>query len=145
MRSAPTLVLAVLALTSFAAWGGVCDDVPLVQIPTANGDQIAIYATNEEIERSPEWSPVKGEPPIRVPRAVAIAKEWAKRNFTQYEIMKISGISLRERRCGFIGNRWFYIIDFDPIVNGKILLGTAHFVAVLMDGTSIGPKIPDQP
>ncbi len=141
--AAPFLAFLVLLLSGPDAWAFKCQDLPLMQLRTQDGKTIRIHALDEQMERSPIWDMEKrGEPPLRLSRAVATARKWAEKKYKNFDEVRIGRISLHERRCGFARGRWFYIFDFDPVDDGKLLLGTGHFAAVLMDGTIIGPNDP---
>lgn len=144
MRSAASLLgLVVFMLASTSAQAFECQDLPLMQLTTQDGVKIRIFALDEQMDRTKSWDmDRRGDPPLPLSRALAIARNWAEREYRQFDEVRIGRISLHERRCGFARGRWFYIFDFDPVQDRKLQLGTGHFAAVLMDGTIIGPNDP---
>ena len=104
---------------------------------------VCIFALDEQIEDTEAWEmDEKASPPLPLKRALRIARNWAAKNYRQFDEVRVGRISLHERRCGFARDRWFYVFDFDPVVDRNLQLGTEHFVAVLMDGTVIPPNDP---
>lgn len=141
--AAAFLAFFMLLSTGPVAWGFECQDLPLMQLRTQDGANIRIYALDELMDRTKTWDmDRRGDPPLPLSRALAIARNWAEKTYKDADEVRIGRISLHERRCGFARGRWYYIFDFDPVQDGKLLLGTGHFAAVLMDGTVIGPNDP---
>ncbi len=140
---APILGFAVSLLMNATAWGFECQDLPLMQLRLHDGALVRIFALDEQIDSSKRWeTDEKSNPPLPLSKALRIAQRWATKNYPAFEEVRIGRISLNERRCGFSRGRWFYVFDFDPVEDGKMQLGTEHFVAVLMDGTVIPPNDP---
>ncbi len=114
-----------------------------MQLQLQGGTLVRIFALDEQIDGTKSWQmDEKSDPPLALPRALKIAQNWAAKNYPQFDEVRIGRISVNERRCGFARNHWFYVFDFDPVQDGKLQLGTEHFVAVLMDGTVIPPNDP---
>lgn len=104
---------------------------------------VRIFALDEQIDGTEPWQMDEtSEPPLALARALKIARNWAAKHYPEFDEVRIARISLNQRRCGFARNQWFYVFDFDPFHDGKLQLGTEHFIAVLMDGTVIPPNEP---
>ena len=137
------LALAALLLVSSEAWGLACEDLPLMQLRLQDGTLVRIFASDDQIDETERWRvEKKSAPPLSLPKALKIARRWADKTFPEFDELRIGRISLNERRCGFSRDHWFYVFDFDPVKDGKVQLGTGHFVAVLMDGTVLPPNEP---
>lgn len=114
-----------------------------MQLRLQDGSLLRIFALDEQIEGTQSWEMDEtANPPLALNRALQIAQNWAAKNYPQFDEVRVGRISLHERRCGFARGRWFYVFDFDPVIDRKLQLGTEHFVAVLMDGTVIPPNDP---
>lgn len=112
-----------------------------MQLRLQDGTMVRIFALDDQINSTKPWDlKASGEPPLPLSKALRIAQDWAAKNYRGFDQIRIGRISLNERRCGFSRGRWFYVFDFDPVKDGKLLLGTEHFVVVLMDGRVIPPN-----
>lgn len=112
-----------------------------MQLRLQDGTVVRIFTLDEQINDTTAWDMKESStPPLPLAKALRIAQAWASKNYKGFDEMRISRISLNERRCGFSRGRWFYVFDFDPVKAGNVQLGTEHFVAVLMDGTVIPPS-----
>ena len=139
----PGLAFVAALLTSISASAFECQDLPLMQLRLQDGNLVRIFALDEQIEGTQPWDMDETtNPPLALNRALKIAKNWAATNYKQFDEVRVGRISLHERRCGFTRGRWFYVFDFDPVVDRTLRLGTEHFVVVLMDGTVIPPNDP---
>jgi hypothetical protein len=139
----PILGIAISLLFNTGASAFECQDLPLMQLRLQDGTMVRIFALDEQIDGTKRWQmEEKGDPPLALSRALKIARNWAAKNYPQFDEVRIARISLNERRCGFSRDQWFYVFDFDPFQDGKLQLGTEHFVAILMDGTVIPPNDP---
>lgn len=137
---APILGLVLSVLLSSVAWGMECQDLPLMQLRLQDGTVVQIFALDEQINGTKAWDMNEtSDPPLPLSKALRIAQNWAAKNYPGFDQIRIGRISLNERRCGFSRGRWFYVFDFDPVKDGKLQLGTEHFVAILMDGRVIPP------
>jgi hypothetical protein len=133
----------VTLLMTTAASAFECQDLPLLQLRLQDGSMIRIFALDEQIDGTKAWEmDEKSDPPLALSRALKIARNWAAKNYPQFDEVRIGRISLNQRRCGFSRDQWFYVFDFDPLQDGNLQLGTEHFVAILMDGTVIPPNEP---
>ena len=145
-RGAAKLGRAVIALAASLLWTAAasaleCQELPLMQLRLQDGTTVQIFARDEQIDGTEPWvMKESGEPPLSLPGALKIARKWAATNYPQFDEVRIGRISLNERRCGFSRGHWFYVFDFDPVVDGNFQLGTEHFVVILMDGTVISPN-----
>jgi hypothetical protein len=139
----PIFGLFALLFLNATAWAMGCQDLPLMQLRLQDGTMVRIFALDEQINSTNVWDMGQsGDPPLPLSKALRIAQSWAAKNYHGFDSVRIGRISLNERRCGFSRGHWFYVFDFDPVKDGNLLLGTEHFVAVLMDGRVIPPNEP---
>ncbi len=54
---------------------------------------------------------------------------------------KIRSISIDKVGFSSIPNRWFYRIDFDPVLGDHKLFGSSFTAVILMDGTIVEPIV----
>ena len=92
-----------------------------------------------QISSSPPWTPEAGEPPLALSKAVQLATEWAKKEYKRFDGVQVRSINVTAYGCPAPKDRWYYTVHFAPIMDTIPLLVPGYFVAVLMDGTIIGP------
>ncbi|MEE8548937.1 MAG: hypothetical protein V3S74_05645 [Alphaproteobacteria bacterium] len=118
-----------------------CGRYPVMSTTKEDGTRIGLIIHNEQIEKTPKWSPGEGEPPLPLAQTIAIATKWAKGKYSRYDSVKVWSIDLKEFGCGSLKGHWYYIVHFKPVIDGNTLFGGGNFAAVLMDGTVIEPEI----
>jgi hypothetical protein len=132
------LALTIISLCSPIAWGNICDRYPVISSTRADGTEVGVYLTEEQLKRAPNWPDQSTEPPLAVSKAVTIALRWAKVAYVRYDDVQIGEIWLRETEC--FGRRyWYYLFRLAPVIDGNDVLESGHWVAVLLDGTVVGP------
>jgi hypothetical protein len=132
------LFVAAIFLFICAEYSLACGNYPVMSTKKEDGAKVGIVIPETTIKSTPEWSPVQGEPPLSISTVFRIVKDWSKHEYARYDDIAIRQISLREYGCTRHASRWFYIVDFQPVIDGNKLWGTANWVAVLLDGTVIG-------
>ena len=86
----------------------------------------------------PEWFPEKGEPPLKMAKAIQIATEAASAASPEHMAFVARSIRLQLVSCEEpIGNRWYYVLDCVPRQNGGLGMSQSVPVVVLMDGTVV--------
>jgi hypothetical protein len=105
-----------------------------------NGKRIELVLDGAAVAKTQAWTPTSGEPPLSVSKAAAAALAWAKVRYERYDTVKITELSLKEFSCFSLLDRWYYHVEFSPIIDGNRLFGPGNWAAVLMDGTVVGPK-----
>ncbi|MDH4099617.1 MAG: hypothetical protein OEV28_03460 [Nitrospirota bacterium] len=131
------LALSLVLVTSFTACAHYCSDVPTVVHQKQDGTRLEIWVPSDVMTKTPKWIPGDGEPPLSVRDAISIAQNWARSKFSRYDRVDIVDIDLFGRSCWAAEGHWFYIVHFTPVINGRPVLDTSHFVAILMDGTVV--------
>lgn len=115
-----------------------CDGA-LVSAKTDDGTRIALKVSEEEIRGAPKWKISDGDPPLSITQAYQAAMEWAKEKYKRYDSVKIWSLELKGYNCSTHRDRWLYVVEFQPIIDGNRLFGSGNWAAILMDGKVIGP------
>jgi hypothetical protein len=131
-----SLLLLLLAWPSIAT----ANEVTLF----GQGDMETMYnwaVSNEKLLAQPQWSPAAGPPPLPISKAVDLARAWMKKRHPDVKDFAIASVTLAPSNacCSGATERWYYRVEFYPIVGGQRLYG-GHFIAVvLFDGTVVEP------
>lgn len=140
MKFVPTLVV-LISLTFGSASTFACSaDRPVLSTKKDDGTQIGLFISNEQIKATPEWNPEEGEPPLGVSEAYRLVKDWDKDAYSRYDSVEVDDFTLSKYGCSLVSDRWYYVIDLAPVIDGNKLWGSGNWAAVLLDGTVIGPR-----
>ncbi|MCC8361690.1 hypothetical protein LK996_01145 [Lysobacter sp. A6] len=93
----------------------------------------------DALARMPAWTPGNSDPPLSVAKASQLALAWGKHRYRRYDDVRIAEILLTSAGCRQTSPRWYYRVQFRPMMEGNGVLGYDQFVAVLMDGTIVEP------
>jgi hypothetical protein len=99
----------------------------------------------ERAEKLPQWTPNDGPPPLPIGSAIKAAEAWMKvRNpeIKQFEVATIALAKMTYPRS--LVDRWYYRIEFNPIVGGQTLHGGQFTAVVLFDNTVVEPRVRKQ-
>lgn len=90
----------------------------------------------------PQWTPSSGNPPLPIAKAAEVADAWIKKKNPDIKAFSISSIALAVSHTwhGKPEDRWYYKIEFQPIVGGQRLFGGQFLAVVLFDGTVVEPR-----
>lgn len=97
----------------------------------------------DRFESLPRWTPSSGVPPLPISRAIEIATGWIKARNPKIDGFEVSTITLAVSHSWTDdqpNDRWYYKIEFNPVVNGKMLYGGQYTAVVLFDGTVVEPR-----
>lgn len=100
-------------------------------------------ASRDQWRAQPNWTPSSAtEPPLSVSKAAQIAETWLRKQHPDIARMTLSQVALRVQSSSGTGieDRWFYRIEFQPIVAGKKVWGADLVAVVLLDGSVVVPK-----
>jgi hypothetical protein len=98
---------------------------------------------DDAMVRSPAWMPKDGEPPLGISQAIRVSLEWATGAYERFDAVEVSKITLQRLSCTGQRNRWFYFVEFTPMMAGNRMYGSGNWAAVLMDGTVVGVQTLD--
>ncbi|RLP54308.1 MAG: hypothetical protein D6160_11655 [Ketobacter sp.] len=114
-----------------------CGDLPVISTTNSEGKKIGIVLSGNMIKNTPSWSPVEEEPPLSVQSASVKLLGWLKKNYPNYDGVKINKIALNYYECSGYQDKWYYLFEYSFIENGNELFGIANWVAALMDGSIV--------
>ena len=136
-----TFIVFLLGAISAAAYaeGPDCGDHPVMTTTKDDGTAVGIVITDDQRRKSPTWNIESGEPPLSISKAIAAAKVWGKKTYTRFDDVRIHSVSLSSIGCYSVKDKWYYLVNFSPIIDGNAVYGSGYFAAILMDGTVIGP------
>lgn len=117
-----------------------CGTHPVLSTEKSDSTNIGLFIDRAAIEATQAWSPKKGEPPLGVSQAYQLAREWARGHYQRYGDVKVREVSLTSYSCSRVQDRWYYVFDLIPVIEGNRAWGSGNWAAVLMDGTVIAPR-----
>ncbi len=123
----------------FASSALACDSRAVFTATNGSGAKTGLFLSQDDFLASPDWDPAAGSPPLSIGSAISIAFEWAKRANEKYDGVVFAGLSLHEYSCRSGPTYWYYVVDFTPTFDGNEVFGARSWVAVLLDGSVIGP------
>lgn len=132
------MVMALVCSGTVAACGS--ENHPVMSTRKDDGTQIGLFISQAQIERTQAWKPEQGEPPLSFSAAYRTVKEWGRQHYTRYDGVNVRELSLKKYGCSFVSDRWYYVFDLNPVIDGNELWSSGSWAAVLMDGTVIGPR-----
>jgi hypothetical protein len=138
-----TILIAFISIVVAASTWAQPDVVSLSHV-TSDGKTTIHKITASEAQKLPEWDPESGKPaPLELSTAIKLGKEWMKKKNPKMDDFTVGSISVEKVGYGSIPNRWFYKVEFDPIVGGQKLFGSQFMAVVLMNGTVVEPIVHD--
>jgi hypothetical protein len=141
MRTA--LLFLIWLVVAPAAIAQARGDVTLFGHGEMNGPMYNWEVTTQRFEAQPKWLPTNPALPLTIPKAVDAAQTWIKKKNPEVKEFAVSSIAISPIGCcsSKSQDRWYYRIEFNPIVGGQPLFG-GHFIAVvLFDGTLVEPRL----
>jgi hypothetical protein len=133
------LLLAAIAASAAAA----PPNFPVTLFGAGTSEVMYEYQLSpERADRLPRWSPNDGPPPLAIRDATAVAEKWIKQQNPEVKLFALTSITLAHVTWPeSLADRWFYRIEFNPIVGGQMLFGGRFTVVVLFDGTVVEPQV----
>jgi hypothetical protein len=99
--------------------------------------------TPEKWNAQVKWSPTSSnQPPFSIAKPIQVAENWLHKQHPDIKKLSLYQVTLRQPMQAFIDDdsRWFYKIEFQPIVAGRKLWGGDFTAVVLFDGTVVVPR-----
>ena len=129
-------------ITSATAYG--CGGEYVVRsAEKADGTNVAIVVHESDFDGIPVWTPGENDPPLPLKTAREIALTWAQSEYLRYDRVEISTDSSLSMvgpiHCTSSEDNWLYIFDVVLVIDGNLVSGVGNWVAVFMDGTTVGP------
>jgi hypothetical protein len=117
------------------------DHGPTIQLEqTTNGEGVTrTFSIPRNAALSiPEWFPEKGEPPLKMSQAMALATAAASAQSSSHAPFVVRSVRMQLVSCEDpVGNRWYYDFDCVPRQDGGLGMNQSVPVVVLMDGTVV--------
>jgi hypothetical protein len=114
--------------------------VQIMEIADPSGQHHVYSISESSLVGLPEWRPEKDPPPLSIAKAATFAREWARKEHPKFDDLQLRNIQLQEIQCSSpVRNRWFYMLSFDPVVEGRTSWSRDVTVVVLMDGAIVTP------
>jgi hypothetical protein len=107
---------------------------------TADGKNYDFVVSEIALQKTPEWFPEKQDPPFTIPQAIAAAKKAALADHPKFDDLVTSSVEIRRVGAFRSKNRWFYRVEFNPVIEGQTFFGNDITVVLLMDGTVVKPR-----
>lgn len=117
-----------------------CGNTTVLSATSASGEKVELTLDSAAVEKTQEWKPGSGDPPLAVSKATQTALEWGKKHFSRFDGFEISRISLSNAACSGSNNHWYYVFEYTPIMAGNRMYGGGNWAAILMDGTLVEAK-----
>jgi hypothetical protein len=132
------LVLTLFGLPTYA-----CSDFAVYSSTRDDGTELGLFLS-KEIASTASWVPQGDEPPLSLGSAMTTALAWGKQTYTRFDSVEIESISLQRYGCSELHDKWYYIVNFRPYIDGAAIYSSGHFAAVLMNGQVIAPRVSKQ-
>jgi hypothetical protein len=141
LRSCLGLALVLAARAPALSAQAAGDERILFSTSSEGGATTEFWASDSVLLKTPEWRPADGDPPLSVARAVAIATAAAKAQHPKFDDVEVRDVHIMTASCGRGVTRWFYSIDFSPVIDGQRMFGGSIGAVVLMNGDLLEPRI----
>lgn len=104
-------------------------------------------APRGQYQALPRWTPASGEqPPLPIAKAVELGKVWIRKRYADVKHFEVTSVALMRAGCCVAADeRWFYRLQFEPVVGGQRMFGGRFVAVVLLDGTVVDPKAEKTP
>ena len=137
----PTIIAILLSLVVLGAEAQPRGDLILFSSNDSNGVSVQYVVSKQRAEKVPLWEPLVAPPPLTLEQAATVGLAWLKAKHPDVTAFVLSGVSFREFpfRPAF-AKRWYYQLDFEPIVGGKRLGGSGFATIILFDGSIVEPQ-----
>ena len=137
-----SLVFFTLAFSANAEFK-FCEDFSPYSAKGNDGKETKLIIPGSKIFNSVGWQPELALEPSLSPLAVHdMAVQWAVNNLPKYDGVDITSISLKKYGCMPPNTQkkyWYYLVEYNPIINGNSMFGSGTWLAVLLSGEVIAP------
>jgi hypothetical protein len=117
------------------------DEVYLYGQGTPDHKMYEYKVMEQDLAKVPEWLPDKDNPPLAVPEAVKIAIQTAKEDYPSFDDFMLTSIQFMQAGSHKNRNRWFYVINLYPEIDGNPQIGSQITVVALMNRTVVKPLL----
>jgi hypothetical protein len=108
----------------------------------AAGRESTLVVGDDDLVGAREWQPGKGEPPVTVGQAIALATSEASAAWPALEQVEVKHIRLVSGGCHkHHAARWLYLVTFDAYRAGRLISVGEYFLAVGMNSRVFRPSV----
>ena len=119
----------------------VPQELHLRSMRSGDGTELDVRITREQAEAVPTWDPEdKQVVPIDLSLAIGLARDSIRDRHPGISEFLVAGIEMSRLHEEYL-NRWYYIIRFRPVLEGRPLQGGLYAAFILMDGTVVEPTV----
>ena len=134
------MVIAFLALL-LPATLPVEQELHLRTMRSDDGTELEVSITREQAELVPSWDPEEKQVlPLSIDLAIGLARDSIRHRHPSVDEFRVSAIEMARLHPAF-QDRWYYMIKFRPVIDGRSLMGGLYASFVLMDGTVVEPQV----
>jgi hypothetical protein len=114
--------------------------VPITTITANDGAELRFVATESQIAAVPAWHPEDGQAaPLDLRLAINLGRDSVRKRNPEIVEFALRSITMSRLDPPY-DDRWYYFIQFRPIVGGRPMVGGLYFGCVLANGTVVEPE-----
>lgn len=118
-----------------------CEDFSPYSAKGNDGKETKLIIPGSKIFNSLGWDPELAlEPELSILTVHNMSIRWATENLPEYDGVDITSISLKKYGCMPPNSQkkyWYYLVEYNPIINGNSMFGSGTWLAVLLSGEVI--------
>ncbi len=135
-----TLTMLLIAAVLAAGGNSPTKPISLVMMTTSDGAELRWSVTDSQFASVPTWHPEDGEPvPFSLRLAIDLARDSVRKRNPEISEFALSNIKMCRGDHPY-EDRWYYLIQFRPVVGGRPMIGGLYVGCVLMNGTLVEPE-----
>lgn len=130
------MTLTVLMMAAILAAGGSSPTkpIPLLKMTASDGAELQWSVAESQFASVPAWHPEEGEPaPLDLRLAITLARDSVRKRNPDITEFALSNIKMCRGDHPF-EDRWYYLIQFRPVVGGRPMSGGLYVGCVLANG-----------
>jgi hypothetical protein len=128
--------------TSESAFADICRGDNVIMSGTkSDGEVVSIVLNGDRIKQTPAWDLMSADPPLSISKSVVLALDWVKKIYPESGAVQIESITIRNYGCKDDFDKWYYLISFTKLVDGRRIHEVGNWVVLLMDGSIVAPTI----
>jgi hypothetical protein len=134
-------VILTLIAVLLASQVAVDQELLLRTMRSDDGTELRVAITRQQAENVPSWDPEEKQVlPLSMEMAIGLARDSIRNRHSSISEFRVAAIEIDRLHSAF-QDRWYYIINFRPVIEGRSLIGGLYASFVLMDGTVVEPQV----
>ena len=114
--------------------------ITMVGMTGPNETSIVVATTEARVAALPVWHPEEGQPaPIDLRLVIDLGRDSIRKRHPDVGEFSVRSVKM-ERFDAPYGDRWYYLVEFLPVIEGRAMRGGLYYSCVLTDGSVIEPK-----